>query len=83
LANEIEKETPDTAVLNQLSAKTGQLYSQLTLETALHFYEMGKLCTTEQKTKLFETYRTTGIKDQESKGGGKQWRHRHGQGKNR
>lgn len=83
LANEIEKENPDGAVLNQLAASTGQIHSQLTLQTALHFHEMGKLCTPEQKAKLMDTYRTTGIKDPAQQGGGKQRRHRHGQRTNR
>lgn len=83
LASELEKENPDEAVLKQLSASTGQIYSQLTLQTALHFHEMGKLCTPEQKAKLMDTYRTTGIKDPGQQGGGRQYRHRHGQRNNR
>lgn len=83
LANEIEKENPDEAVLMKLSASTGQIYSQLTLHTALHFHEMGKLCTPEQKDKLIKTYRTTGVKEPGQQGGGRQWRHRHGQRNNR
>jgi hypothetical protein len=80
MAEELQNQHPDVQTIRELSAKAGQLHGMLTFITARHFQSTGLLCTPEQKTKLIETYRTTGLKEAGSQGGGKQYRHRYGRG---
>ncbi|MBI9033334.1 MAG: periplasmic heavy metal sensor [Bacteroidales bacterium] len=57
MIQELEKEEPDTIVLNRISEDLGMLHIQLKRSTYQHFLQMKKVCKPEQRKHLNRMYR--------------------------
>ncbi len=78
IIDELDKESPDTVVLNRLASGLSSLQNKMQKENIRQYLELKKICAPNQALRLSELYRD--LYGCPMKGKGMQHRYRHGQG---